>query len=137
MAISTAQKKPKVEKDQFTEEGVRWFNASKPHGTIYADGYSEAKFLQEYQGEAILYRGDGSPVGYEKGKPMPKAREELLDENAQLQNRIRDLEESQKTTNALLARLSAQLDAKEGKPAPVAEAPKREAAANAGAAKPK
>jgi hypothetical protein len=72
-----------------------------------------------------------------KGKPMPKAREELLDENAQLQNRIRDLEESQKTTNALLARLSAQLDAKEGKPAPVAEAPKREAAANAGAAKPK
>jgi hypothetical protein len=130
MAIATAQKKPKIERDRFTDEGVRWFNESKPHGIIYADGFSEAKYVQEYQGEIILYRGDGSPVGYEAGKPMPKAREELLDENAQLQARVRELEESQKQTNALLARISAQLEAKA---APAPETLKKEASASAGA----
>lgn len=133
--MASAQKKPKIERDQFTEDGVRFFNATKPYGTIYCDGFMEAKYIQEYQGESVMYRGDGAPVGYEKGKPMPKPASELLDENAQLQARIRDLEESQKTTNALLERLAKQLEAKPATPETLGL--KATGAAASGAAKPK
>lgn len=131
--MAAAAKKIKIERDRFTDDGVRLFNATKEHGTVYCDGYIEVKYIQEYEGHEVHYRGDGAPVGYEKGVPLPKRADELLDENQQLQARIKDLETSQAKTNELLARLSAQLEAKEVKPAP---APKVEAAAS-GAAKPK
>jgi hypothetical protein len=131
--MALAAKKLKVERDRFTEDGVRLFNATKEHGVIYCDGFMEGKYIQEYEGESVMYRGDGAPIGYKKGVPMPKSAPELLTENEQLQARIRDLEDSQKRTNELLTRLSAQLDAKPAA-APVAdstEAPAR------GAQKPK
>lgn len=126
--MAQAQKKPKIERDQFTEDGVRLFNPSKDHGVVYSDGYTEVKFIQEYEGEEVHYQGNRSPIGYHKGVPMPKSAPELLSENEQLQARIRDLEDSQRRTNELLAKLSLQL---ETKAAPEAEAPAR------GAAKPK
>lgn len=134
MGLQTAQKKPKIERDRFTEDGVRLFNQSKEHGVIYCDGFMEAKYVQEFEGEAVMYRGDGAPVGYEKGVPMPKKADELLTENEALQARIRDLEDSQKRTNELLAKLSLQLEAKEPPktPATPAAPPKAEAPARGG-----
>ena len=110
--MAQAAKKPKIERDRFTEDGVRLFNASKEHGVVYCDGFLEIKYIQEYEGHEVQYRGDGAPVGYQLGVPLPKRPDELLDENQQLQARIRDLEESQKKTNELLAKLSAQLEAR-------------------------
>lgn len=138
MAGLNAQKKPKIERDRFTEDGVRLFNASKEHGVIYCDGFLEAKYIQEFEGEAVMYRGDGAPIGYTKGVPMPKKADELLSENEALQARIKDLESAQQKTNELLARLSAQLDAKEPpKPAPAPAAAKAAEAPASGAARPK
>jgi hypothetical protein len=91
---------------------VRLFNASKEHGVVYCDGYMEVKYIQEYEGREMHYRGDGAPVGYKEGVPLPKHADELLTENEQLHARIRDLEDSQKRTNELLERLSAQLGGK-------------------------
>jgi len=110
--MAQTAKKQKIERDRFTEDGVRLFNPSKEHGVVYADGYLEVKYIQEYEGEEKHYRGDGAPVGYTKGVPMPKSAPELLTENEQLQARIKDLEDSQRRTNELLAKLSAQLEAK-------------------------
>lgn len=123
--MAQAQKKVKIERDRFTDDGVRLFNASKEHGVVYCDGYMEVKYIQEYEGEERHYRGDGAPVGYEKGVPMPKSAPELLDENQQLQARIKDLEDSQRRTNELLAKLSLQLDSKATEVLSTAEAPAR------------
>lgn len=112
-----ALKKPKIERDRFTEDGVRMFNATKEHGVVYCDGFMEVKYIQSYEGHEIHYRGDGAPVGYQLGVPLPKHADELLDENAQLQARIKDLEDSQRKTNELLAKLSAQLGDKASPPA--------------------
>lgn len=117
MALA-ALKKPKIERDRFTEDGVRLFNITKEHGVIYADGFIEAKYLQEYEGEAILYRGDGAPIGYEHGVPMPKKAEELLTENEALQARIKDLEDSQRRTNELLEKLTRGMSEKPATAAP-------------------
>jgi hypothetical protein len=133
--MAAAQKKPKIERDRFTEDGVRLFNPTKEHGVVYADGYMEVKYIQEYEGEERHYKGDHAPVGYTKGVPMPKSAPELLNENEQLQARIRDLEDSQKRTNELLAKLSLQLEAR----APAAAEPEtnRTEAAARGGARPK
>lgn len=121
--MAQAQKKPKIDKDELAEDGVRMFNPSKPHGTVYCDGFTEVKYIQEYEGREVHYRGDRMPVGWKMGQPLPKHAEELLDENAKLQARIVELEASQKRTNELLERLSRQLDAKSvPDPAPVPEA---------------
>lgn len=48
----------KITKDEYTDAGVRLFNFSKPHALIYADGHSEAKYLQDGQ----YYRGDRTPI---------------------------------------------------------------------------
>lgn len=117
--MAQAQKKLKIERDRFTTDGVRLFNQSKEHGVVYCDGYMEVKYIQEYEGAEIHYRGDGAPVGYQEGVPLPKRADELLDENQQLQARIKDLEDSQRKTNELLERLSAQLGEKA--PAPATE----------------
>jgi hypothetical protein len=137
MGLQNTVKKPKVERDRFTEDGVRLFNASKEHGVIYCDGFMEAKYIQEYEGEAVQYRGDGAPIGYTKGVPMPKKAEELLSENEALQARIKDLETSQQKTNELLARLAAQLEAKETPKAPTPAAPPKAEAPARGGSQPK
>lgn len=111
--MANALKKPKIERDRFAEDGVRLFNPSKDHGTVYADGFIEVKFIQEYEGEALHYRGDGTPVGYSPGKPLPKGKNELLTENEQLQAKVKDLESAQDKTNELLARLMAKLEEKD------------------------
>lgn len=118
--MASALKKQKIERDRFTEDGVRLFNATKEHGVIYCDGFMEAKYVQEFEGEVVMYKGDGAPVGYQKGVPMPRKADELLTENEALQARIRDLEDSQKRTNELLAKLSQQLERKDEPAAPAA-----------------
>jgi hypothetical protein len=114
-----AQKKPKVEKDKFAADGVRMFNPSKEHGVVYCDGYIEVKYIQEYEGREVHYRGDYLPVGYKEGEPLPKHAEELLDENTKLQARIAELESAQAKTNALLERLLAQSTGAAAPPAQV------------------
>lgn len=106
-------KKPKIERDRFTEDGVRLFNPSLPHGVVYCDGYIEVKYIQAFEGREVQYRGDHAPIGYTKGVPLPKHADELLEENVSLQNRIHELEAAQSRTNALLERLSAQMAAKD------------------------
>lgn len=107
--MASALKKLKVQRDQFTTDGVRLFNATKEHGTVYADGFIEVKFIQEYEGREIHYRGDGTPLGYKLGAPLPKFIDEVEQENRELKDRIKDLEDSQRRTNELMERLSAQL----------------------------
>lgn len=48
----------KILKDEYTADGKRMCNLSKPLGTIYSDGFSEAKYLQDGQ----YYRGDRTPI---------------------------------------------------------------------------
>jgi hypothetical protein len=120
--MAAALKKIKIERERFTDDGVRLFNPSLPHGVVYCDGFTEVKFIQEYEGRETHYKGDGAPVGYQKGVPMPPSADELLEENTALNARIRDLEDSQKRTNELLERLMKQLGDKApaaGKPAPL------------------
>ncbi len=121
--MGLVQKKAKIERDQFTEDGVRLFNASKPHGVVYSDGYLEVKYIQEYDGEEVHYRGDGAPCGYAKGKPLRKSAPELLTENELLHGKVRDLEAAQQRTLELLERLMAQSQAKAPEPAAKVEAP--------------
>ena len=108
--MATALKKTKIQRDLFTTDGVRLFNPTKEHGTVYADGFIEVKFIQEYEGREIHYRGDGTPVGYKQGSPLPKHVDELLTENEQLQAKVRDLESAQARTNALLEQLMAKIE---------------------------
>lgn len=53
---------------EFAPDGTRLFNPKKPHGTVYADGFTEAKWFQD----GILYRADRFPVDYEKDTPEKK-----------------------------------------------------------------
>ena len=62
--MAAPQKKPRIDQDQFTEDGVRLFNPSKEHGVVYSDGFIEARFMQAHEGEEVAYRADGFPVGY-------------------------------------------------------------------------
>ena len=134
--MATAQKKVKIERDRFTDDGVRLFNPTKPHGVVYSDGFIEVKFIQEYEGREVHYKGDGAPVGYQYGVPMPPSADELIEENSVLNARIRDLEDSQKKTNELLERLMAKLGEKEA-PKPKVETLKAPEASASGAGKPK
>lgn len=63
-----SKNEPKVEQDRYTEDGVRMFNPTKPHGTIYADGFHEGRYTQA----GVNYRADGLPVGY-----TPKAGDDV------------------------------------------------------------
>lgn len=130
--MALVAKKIRIEKDRVTNDGVRLFNPTKPHGTVYSDGFIEVKYIQEHEGREVHYRGDGTPVGYVLGEPLPPAYEDVLDENASLKARIADLEASSKRTHELLERLLAQ---KEAAPAPTATpeaADKSEAPARGG-----
>lgn len=119
-------KKPKIEKDRFTTDGVRLFNPSLPHGTVYSDGFIETKFIQEFEGRPVDYRGDGTPVGYKQGKPLPPTIDEVETENQALKDRIAQLEAGQARMVALLEKLNA------GSTAPVAATKE----ADSGAGKP-
>lgn len=88
--MAMAQKKPKVEKDRFSPDGVRLFNPTLPHGTVYSDGFIEAKFIQEYEGEELQYRGDGLPVGSSRARVSNA--DEALAENEMLRQRLAELE---------------------------------------------
>lgn len=116
-----AAKKTKIERDRFTADGVRLFNATREHGTVYSDGFIAVKYIQEYEGREVHYQGDGTPVGYKMGEPLPKHADELLTENEQLQAKVKDLEAAQSRTNELLARLMAKLEEKDPKPATPAQ----------------
>jgi hypothetical protein len=70
-------------------EGVRMFNPSKPHGTVYADGFFEAKYVQEFEGREVYYRGDGTPIGENPGKVIPAV--DLARENADLKRQLEEL----------------------------------------------
>lgn len=50
----------KVKPDEYHEDGTRLFNPTKPHGTVYGDGYNEARWIQDN----VAYRGDRLPVGH-------------------------------------------------------------------------
>jgi len=72
---------------------------------------ADPNFIQLRQkGREIHYRGDGTPVGYKQGSPLPKHVDELLTENEQLQAKVRDLESAQARTNALLEQLMAKIE---------------------------
>ena len=49
--------------DEFHEDGTRKFNPTKPHGTVYSDGFSEVRWVQN----GVEYRGDHLPVGHVPG----------------------------------------------------------------------
>src|SRR5437764_526829 len=76
--------------DEFCDDGKTLkLNRSKPHGTVYADGFEEAKFVQG----GIPYRGDGTPVGYvpaaERGLEVVTPQvDEVLAENEQLKRQL-------------------------------------------------
>jgi len=56
-----------ITEDTYLADGTRLFNPTKPHGTVYSDGFSDARFSQN----GVLYRGDGKPVGYEEVNAAP------------------------------------------------------------------
>lgn len=60
--------------DEYHEDGTRLFNPTRSHGTVYSDGGSEVKWVQN----GIEYRGDRLPVGHvpsvkPSAKVAPKA----------------------------------------------------------------
>ena len=59
-----------VQADEFTEDGIRLFNPTKPHGTVYVDGFSEISWVQNN----VNYRADRRPVGY---SPSPDKAEKV------------------------------------------------------------
>lgn len=108
--MAQAQLKPRVEKDRFTADGVRMFNVTKEHGTVYYDaayGDCPTRFVQLYEGRETSYAADGTPVGYTPGKPLPQPVDVVEAENEALRKRIRDLEESSAKTNVMLEKLLA------------------------------
>lgn len=97
MAIAQAQKKVVVQPDRVVN-GVRHFNPTKPHGTVYADGFYEAKHVQEYEGKEVYYRGDGTPIGGTPEDPTPET--DLARENADLRRRVAELEAGKREAKA-------------------------------------
>ena len=49
-----------IAKDEYLADGTRLFNPNRPHGTVYADGSSETRWVQD----GTEFRGDRKPVGY-------------------------------------------------------------------------
>lgn len=59
----------KSKNDEYLADGTRLFNPNRPHGTVYADGSSETRWVQD----GVEYRGDRKPVGYVEQAEAPKA----------------------------------------------------------------
>jgi hypothetical protein len=55
--------------DEYLADGTRLFNPNRPHGTVYADGSSETRWVQD----GVEFRGDRKPVGYVEPVEAPKA----------------------------------------------------------------
>jgi len=49
-----------IAKDEYLADGTRLFNPHRAHGTVYSDGASETRYVQD----GVEYRGDRKPVGY-------------------------------------------------------------------------
>ena len=49
-----------IAKDEYLPDGTLLFNPTKPHGTIYSDGASTARWVQN----DVEFRGDRKPVNY-------------------------------------------------------------------------
>jgi hypothetical protein len=47
-------------KEEYLADGTRLFNPNRAHGTVYSDGASETRYVQD----GVEYRGDRKPVGY-------------------------------------------------------------------------
>jgi hypothetical protein len=105
----------KILKDEYSEDGkTRLFNPSKPHGLIYADGHSEAKYLQEGQ----YYRGDRTPIAGMTQRPNdpPKlAVVETTPEEVAVARRVDKLEAKVDDLSNGVAQILAILSAKEEK----------------------
>lgn len=107
----------KITKDEFTEDGRRLFNFSKPHALIYADGHSEAKYLQDGQ----YYRGDRTAIEgmIQKPNDPPKLRViETTPEEVAVSKRVDGLEAQVKDLKSGVEQILALLTKKdEEKPA--------------------
>ena len=49
-----------VLKDEYLADGTRLFNPSKPHGTIYCDGFQSGKWVQD----GVTFGADRLPIDY-------------------------------------------------------------------------
>jgi len=103
----------KVTKDEYSDDGkTRLFNFSKPHALIYADGHSEAKYLQDGQ----YYRGDRTPIEgmIQKANDPPKLRTvETTPEEVAVAKRVDKLEAKVDDMQTGIAQILAILAAKE------------------------
>jgi hypothetical protein len=102
----------KILKDEYNEAGVRLFNFSKSHALIYADGHSEAKYLQDGQ----YYRGDRTPIEgmIQKPNDPPKLRVvETTPEEVAVAKRVDKLEGKVDDLQNGIAQILALLAAKE------------------------
>lgn len=106
--LTATKTKPKLQKERFAEDGTRLFNPSLPHGVVYADGYSEAKFIQEWEGREVLYQGNHLPVGHKPGQPLPRPVDEIEQENQDLHARLASLEQLVKQLTAAQAATTTQ-----------------------------
>lgn len=93
--MAQALKRKPLENPDTIINGVRQFNPSKPHGTVYADGFCETRYVQEFNGQEVSYRGDGTPIGTGPIEVIPAA--DLARENAELKERLAVLEASLST----------------------------------------
>jgi hypothetical protein len=106
----------KVTKDEYTDTGIRLFNFTKPHALIYADGHSEAKYLQDGQ----YYRGDRTPIEgmIQRPNDPPKLRVvETTPEEVAVAKRVDGLEAQVKDLKAGVEQILALLTKPEEKPA--------------------
>jgi hypothetical protein len=100
-----AAAKKKVE---YCDDGVtRKLDRDRPYGTVYADGYEEAKFVQD----EICYRGDGVPCGY-----VPAEKRGLVAVEPTLEEALTENEALKRQLAAVISRLE-KLEGKEAKPA--------------------
>ena len=52
--------------DEFTADGTRLFNPTRPHGIVYGGGPGDGRWVQD----GITYNGDRKPVGYVEPAPV-------------------------------------------------------------------
>lgn len=107
----------KISKDEYTPDGKRLCNLSKPLGMIYSDGFSEAKYLQDGQ----YFRGDRTPIEGMTQRPNdpPKMIEvERTTEEVALAKRVNQLETKVDTMAEGIAAILAAVNKPKGKPGP-------------------
>jgi hypothetical protein len=101
----------KVAKDEYLD-GVRLCNLTKPYAAIYADGHSEAKYLQDHQ----YYRGDRTPIKdmvQRKNDPPKVVEMETTSEEIVLAKRMEKVEGDVRDLKSGVEQILALLTAKE------------------------